>query len=175
MDIRWSWFGVTADFLEQKASWLVEERELNSQSLRFFRLAGKLVSLSRDDYELASLAFFQAIIGLEKALRLHFAPEDGPFALLLREAIMKNTVTDAVFSEVRPLKDEFFLKLLKERAVVATTHCEALSVLIPELRNQFMHGTYLLNLEYLYLTFQLREIADVLTTKGFTDNGEQRV
>jgi hypothetical protein len=166
VDIRWSWFGVTADFLEQKASWLSEKRELHQRSVEFFRLAGRLVSLSRDEYELASLAFFQAIIGLEKALRLHFATEDDPFALLFQKAISQKLVTDAVFSEVRPLQDEFFLKLLNESAVVTITHCEALSVLVPKLRNRFMHGNYLLSPEYLYLTFQLREIADVLKTKN---------
>ena len=122
------------------------------------------MSLSRDDYELASLAFFQATIGLEKSLRLHFASEDGPFAYLFQEAITKKLVTDVVFSEVRPFEDGL-LRLLKNREVVTTTHCEALAVLIPELRNQFMHGTYLLSPEYLYLTFHLREIADVLKTR----------
>lgn len=165
MDIRWSYFGVTANFLEQKASWLIEERELHQRSLHFFRLAGKLVSLSRDDYELASLALFQATIGLERALRLHFASEDASFAFLFHEAITNKLVTDMVFSEVRPFQDGL-LRLLKSSDVVTTTHCAGLAVLIPELRNQFMHGTYLLSPEYLYLAFQLREIADVLKTTG---------
>jgi hypothetical protein len=161
VDIRWSYVGVTADFLEQKASWLIEERELHPRSLQFFRLAGKLVSLSRDDYELASLAFFQAIIGLEKSLRLHFASENGTLANLFQEAVTKKLVTDLVFSEVRPLEDGLRTRL-KNRKAVPTSHCEALAVLIPELRNEFMHGTYLLSPEYLYLAFQLREIADAV-------------
>lgn len=163
MDIRWSFIGVTVDLLEQKASWLIEERGLHQRSLHFFRLAGKLVLLSRDDYELASLAFFQATIGLERAMRLHFASEDAPFAFLFQEALKNKLITDMIFSEVRPFEDGL-LRLLKNRDAVTTTHRAALAVLIPELRNQFMHGTYLLSSEYLYLTFQLREIADVLKT-----------
>lgn len=65
MDQTWSHLDITADFLETKAAWLKEPRKLHHSSLRFFSLAGKLVSLSRDDYELANLAFFQAIIGLD--------------------------------------------------------------------------------------------------------------
>jgi hypothetical protein len=172
VDIRWSWFGVTAEFLEQKASWLSEQRELNQRSLDFFRLAGKLVGLSRDDYELASLAFFQAIIGLEKALRLHFASEEGKFAFLLQEAVTKGLVTDAVFSEVRPFEDES-LKRLQQQGGATGTHCEDLAVLIPKLRNQFVHGTYLLSHEYLYLTIQMREIADALKTSSVTDSQDR--
>jgi len=124
-------------------------------------LAGKLVSLSRDDYELSSLALFQAIVGLERALRLHFASDKEVFALLFRKAVAEEIVTDAVFSEVRPLPDE----LLRQLEGVVPTHSHALSILVPKLRNQFMHGTYLLSPEYLRLTLQMREIADALKTK----------
>jgi hypothetical protein len=162
MDERWSWFGVTAAFLESKASWLNEARDLHGKSLRFFQLAGKLVWLSRDDYELSSLAFFQAIIGLERALRLHFASEEAPLALLFRKAVAEGIVTDSAFAEGWPLSDDLRRKL----DVTATSHCHALSVLVPRLRNDFMHGTYLLSPDHLYLTLQMREIADVLKTKN---------
>lgn len=77
MDERWASFNITAEFLDAKAAWLKERRSLSSRTLEFFVLAGKLVSLSRDDYELASLAFFQAIIGVERALRQHFLGADN--------------------------------------------------------------------------------------------------
>ena len=187
MDIRWSYFGVTDALLESKAAWLKEEHDLHDQSLHFFQLAGKLVSLSRDDYELASLAFFQAIIGLERALRLHFAAvETDKFAELLGRAVAEEIVTDAVFSDVRPLSDEFLKQIAEKVLPDATfsievplpdrllrkvkdevpTHSLALSILVPKLRNQFMHGTYLLSPEYLHLTLQMREIADALKTKS---------
>jgi hypothetical protein len=163
VDIRWSYFGVTDAFLESKAAWLKEERDLHQQSAHFFRLAGKLVSLSRDDYELASLAFFQAIIGLERALRLHFAAkETDRFAELLGRAVAEEIVTDAVFSDVRPIPRE----LRRHFKGTAPTHSQALAILVPKLRNQFMHGAYLLSPEYLHLTFQMREIADAMKTKS---------
>lgn len=162
VDIRWSYFGVTEAFLESKAAWLEEERDLHQQSAHFFRLAGKLVSLSRDDYELASLAFFQAIIGLERALRLHFSAEDtDKFADLLGRAVAEEIVTDAVFSDVRPIPKE----LRRHFKSTVPTHSHALAILVPKLRNQFMHGTYLLSPEYLHLTIQMREVADALKTK----------
>ncbi len=162
MDIRWSYFGVTDAFLESKAAWLEEERDLHRQSAHFFRLAGKLVSLSRDDYELASLAFFQAIIGLERAFRLHFAAEEtDKFAELFGKAVTEEIVTDAVFSEVRPIPKE----LRRHFKGTAPTHSRALAILVPKLRNQFVHGTYLLSPEYLHMTIQMREIADALKTK----------
>lgn len=187
MDIRWSYFGVTDAFLESKAAWLQEERDLHQQIAHFFRLAGKLVSLSRDDYELASLAFFQAIIGLERALRGHFAADEtDKFAELLGRAVAEEIVTDAAFSDVRPLSDELLKQIAEKVLPDATfsievplpdrllrkvkdevpTHSLALAILVPKLRNQFMHGTYLLSPEYLHLTFQMREIADALKTKG---------
>lgn len=160
MDVRWSYFGVTSSYLEAKASWLKEARNLHGKSARFFELAGKLVLLSRDDYELASLAFFQAVIGLERALRLHFESEDTPFSQLFMKAVEDGTVSDVLFSDVKPLS-RTFLRQLKDKPA---THSHKLSLLIPILRNQFMHGTYLLSEEYLPMTFQLREIADALQT-----------
>jgi hypothetical protein len=187
MDERWSSFGVTPDLLESKATWLKEGRGLHGKSLHFFQLAGKLVSLSRDDYELASLAFFQSIIGLEKALRLHFASETDYLATLLGKVIVEGIVTDSVFSDVRPLPPNLLRKLmdippptnfgndsnpgevsklLKKLKDIAPTHCHALSILVPKLRNEFVHGTYLLSPDFLHMTFQMREIADVLKTKS---------
>ncbi|MES2789250.1 MAG: hypothetical protein V4719_06485 [Planctomycetota bacterium] len=171
MDVRWSWFDVTESFFETKAPWLKEARTLHGSSVRFFELAGKLVWLSRDDYELSSLAFFQAVIGLERALRLHFRKQTEPYASLaapgeslaslLDRAMSEGIVTDAAFSEIRPFSDHIRSQL----EVTVDTHCRALSVLVPKLRNQFMHGTYLLAPDYLHLAIQMREIADLLVTR----------
>jgi hypothetical protein len=45
------------------------------------------------------------------------------------------------------------------------TYSEWLSSLVPKLRNQFFHGAYLLSPDYLFLAFQMREIADALNTR----------
>jgi hypothetical protein len=192
MDERWASFNITAEFLDAKATWLKERRDLSGRTLAFFVLAGKLVSLSRDDYELASLAFFQAIIGVERALRQHFLGADNlevkhnaiKFRRLFKQAVDQKLVTNSAFSVIRPFpadlqkqlavavlgKDNFsgqgpFTAIQKEQlAAEVPTHSNALSFLVPHLRNQFVHGTYLLSPEYLHLTFQMREIADVLST-----------
>ena len=165
MDERWSWFDVTECFFEIKASWLKEARSLHGSSVRFFELAGKLFLFSRDDYELSSLAFFQAVIGLERAFRLHFRSPSNSFpslASLFNRAMSEGIMTDLPFSEIRPLSDHIRSQL----EAPAATHCHALSVLVPKLRNQFMHGTYLLAPDYLHLAVQMREIADLLRTKS---------
>ena len=130
--------------------------------------------------------FFQAIIGLERALRLHFAAEKTPsFAKLLGRAVEEETVTDAVFSEVLPLS-EWLLKKIAEKVLpgaklpdfaplserllrkiqrAVPTHSLALSVLVTTLRNEYMHGGYIMASECLHLTIQTREIADALITK----------
>jgi hypothetical protein len=174
MDERWSWFDVTESFFETKASWLKEARSLHGSSVRFFELAGKLLLFSRDDYELSSLAFFQAVIGLEKAFRLHFRLPPHSFvtlAPLFDRTIADGIVTDAAFSEIRPFSGHFKNQieewaLVQSQEVSAWTHCQTLSVLVPMLRNQFMHGTYLLAPDYVHLAVQMREIADLLLTKS---------
>ena len=171
MDVRWSWFDITESFFETKAAWLKEARSLHGSSVRFFELAGKLVYLSRDDYELSSVAFIQAVIGLERALRLHFrtpsehysslATSGESLASLLGRATSEGIVTDAAFSEIR----QFSEPIRSQLEVRDDTHCQVLSVLVPKLRNQFAHGTYILAPDYLHLAIQMREIADVLVTK----------
>lgn len=184
MDERWSYFDITPEFLDAKSEWLLEPRQLHGQTFRFFELAGKLVRLSREDYTLASLAFFQAIIGVERALRRRFPSDNSdPFKSLFKKAVDLEIVTDAAFSHIRPIPDDLqrqafiaafpkdkipdfsslpetkFRKLSRE----FPTHIRLLSLLVPTLRNQFVHGTYLLSPEYLHLTIQMREIADVLS------------
>jgi hypothetical protein len=184
MDVRWSYFDITAEFLDAKSAWLLEPRKLHGQTFRFFELAGKLVRLSLEDYTLASLGFFQAIIGLERALRRHFPSDNSDsFKSLFTKAVDLEIVTDAVFSNIRPIPDDLqrqaFIEVfptdkipdfysLPERkfrklSSELPTHSRFLSVLVPRLRNQFVHGTYLLSPEYLHLTFQMREIADILS------------
>ncbi|MDB5345791.1 MAG: hypothetical protein JWP89_4168 [Schlesneria sp.] len=169
MDQRWPWFDITESFLEAKSSWLQEPRTLHGSSVRFFVLAGKLVWLSRDDYELATLAFFQAVIGLERALHLHFQ-SNSPFAFQFARAVSEGIVTDAAFGEIRLLSDHFQRQLELEEP--AETHCQLLSKLVPKLRNQFMHGTYLLAPDYVHLAIQMREIADLLRTTSLIPNGK---
>jgi bifunctional pyridoxal-dependent enzyme with beta-cystathionase and maltose regulon repressor activities len=77
-------------------------------------------------------------------------------------------VTDAAFGEIRPLSDHFQRQIEEP----AETHCQLLSKLVPKLRNQFMHGTYLLAPDYVHLAIQMREIADLLRTTSLTPDGK---
>ena len=163
VDQRWEWFGISADFLDSKAEWLRAPRRLHWSSVRFFELAGSLVSYSRFDYPLSSLAFFQGAIGLERALKLHYRVKDDSLSALLTRALRDAVLRDSLFSSIPPLSKEL-LRQISVRPVRPATHSETLVVLVPELRNQFFHGTYLLAPELLHLTLQLREIADALTT-----------
>src|SRR5690242_10693943 len=49
-DGRWTSFGVTPEFIEERSNWLKEKRALHSSSLRFFETAASLVSFARYDY-----------------------------------------------------------------------------------------------------------------------------
>lgn len=162
VDERWAWFGITAEFLEAKAEWLRAPRTLHGNSVCFFELSGTLVSYSRFDYPLSSLAFFQAAIGLERALKLYYRAEEKNLGVLLARAVKDSVVHDSLFSVIPPLSDRF-LSQLQTRP---PTHSQMLAHLVPELRNQFFHGTYLLAPEYLHLTFHLREAADALVPKN---------
>lgn len=161
LDDRWPGFGISAAFFEEKGRWLKEGRNLHGSALKFFEMAGTLVGLARLDYLLASVAFFQAIPGLEWALKLHYRKKDDKLRNLLAHAVRDGLVSDALFGDIPPFTTKF-ARQIKPRL---KTRTEELLFVIPELRNQYFHGTYLLAPDYLHLTIQLRQIADALTTK----------
>ena len=163
-DRSWSSLGITGEFLEKQAAWLREQRMLHDNCARFFQSAGELVFFSRFHYPLASLALFQAVIGLERGLKLHYGCEDETLPALFSRAVEERRVHDGLFSD----RIRFSSDMLRLIQPEASTYSEKLFSLVPKLRNQFFHGTYLLSPEYLHLTFQLREIADALDTGGTT-------
>jgi hypothetical protein len=164
-DPIWKSLQVLPAFLADKSVWLSEERNLHDASLSFFRDAGKLLALARCDYTLSNLSFFMAILGLERSLKLHFKNEQQPFKELLQKAVDEGLINDSIFHRIVPLSKDL-LKLVDEDKRHAS-HSQRLVSLIPELRNRFFHGTYCLMPEFLLLTLQLREIADVLHTRQF--------
>src|ERR1041384_5941518 len=95
-DVLWSSFGVTGDSLQERAAWLSEKRNLHSTCHRFFEQAGTLVFFSVSSYPLASVAFFHAIPGLERALRLHYEDEEKEKSLneLLKRAVDGQILND---------------------------------------------------------------------------------
>ncbi|MGZ8938933.1 MAG: hypothetical protein ACXW32_06960 [Limisphaerales bacterium] len=152
---------------QQARGWAISE--LHDKSARFFQMAGSLVSLSRFDYLLCSPAFFQGVFGLEAALKLHYDADGTCLGELLSRAVREGVFRDAllknkvVFS--KDLKTMIRGKEKPAQIIEGRSHAELLSLLIPKLRNQFVHETYLLCPEFLSLTIHLREMADAITTK----------
>ena len=160
----WRSLGVTEQFLEQKADWLSEQRALEDDVARFFMEAATLVSFSWYHYPFASLALFQSIIAVEKSLRLVNRNLKLSFQEIFAEIVDQEIVSDSVFSKFGlPSKDFELSKDMKKQVEgKPKSHLELLSKLIPKLRNDFFHGTYLMSPEFLPLCFQMRELADAL-------------
>ena len=171
MDASWRALGRTRKVLESDAEWLREQRQLDHESLRFFRLSGKLLLCAIDEYELISVAFFHAVIGLERSMRAHFSgvhhsPEDGrKFAELFAHFVATQIISDSVFSRLEPASNF----LTRRFPIESTSHVDLLSRLIPQLRNQYMHGEFILTEDFFPLTIQMREIADALSANEITN------
>jgi len=159
----WASLQLSPDYLTSKANWLAEQRHLHCSTALFFRDAGKLLVLSLTDYALSNLAFFMAILGVERALKRHYQNEETPFKELLQKAVSDGHIHDAIFDRIDPLSKDL-LKLV-DKDSKRLSHSHKLVCLLPALRNRFFHGEYLLMPEFVLLTLQLRQIADVLQTK----------
>jgi hypothetical protein len=153
---------VTKQFLDDKAAWLSAQRELEDDVARFFIEAGKLVSFSWYHHPFASLALFPSIIALEKSLRLLNRNPKLSFQELFAEIVEQGIVSDTVFTRLQLSKDFELSRMKKLVEGKQNSHLALLSNLIPKLRNDFFHGTYLMSPEFLLLCFQMRELADAL-------------
>ncbi|MDF1850371.1 MAG: hypothetical protein P1U85_06005 [Verrucomicrobiales bacterium] len=171
--VQWIWEGVTLEALEETATWLSESRQLGSGAAHFFSMAGRLLMHARFDYFLIEPMFFQAVIGLERALRIHYkAPREtytemsegnlDSFRNLFKRAVEENIIGDEIFGEIRPLPKELVSLCVEE----PKTYSELLASLVPELRNRYFHGNWFLIGEFYPLTIQLRKCADVLKSQG---------
>lgn len=164
-DESWTSFGLTPEFLEERSNWLRDKRALHSSSLRFFETAASLVSFARYDYLLVSAAFFHGVLGLERALKLHFKDEEEGLRALLSKAISAQVIPASTFDGLPKYTREFSQQIRRIVGEKPLGRLESLGKFLPELRNQYFHGTYLLAPDYLHLTFQMRRMADALTTK----------
>lgn len=162
---QWPYAGIDGPWLEAKGAWLKEERNLHGNSCKFFVTAGSLFIFARYEYAFGSVAFFQAILGLEAALKLHYGVDTGFLKELLESAINDGVISDATLGEVQPFTDNFSRQVEEIIGKEAMSRCAQLVILLPRLRNQYFHGTYLLAPDYCHLTLQLRLMADALTTR----------
>ena len=107
--------------------------------------------------------FILVFIGLDALLRVHYeAGPDGGFRPLLQRAVREGVITDRAFSKIQPLPNSFKRKI----ASGLLTHAEQMASLLPTLRNDYFHGSFLLAPELLHLALEVREMADTLTMPG---------
>jgi hypothetical protein len=160
LDQRWTAYGLTMEWFIEKAAWIGRDSHTSGSIDIFFDTAGRLLKYCGFDYMLLSPMCFHAIIGLEARLRSYFKADSRQlFRELLQRAVDEKLVTDAAFSDPRPLTRCFLEKIGKPRPV---THAGKLAVLLPKLRNDYFHGSFLLTPELLQLALEVREISDAL-------------
>jgi hypothetical protein len=95
-DSRWPCGEIDDAWLEAKALWLEEQRTLHGDSCKFFVIAGSLFRFARYDYALGSVAFFHAILGLERALKMHYRDEDSYLKALMNRTVAEHVFTDSI-------------------------------------------------------------------------------
>jgi len=182
---QWKRQNQTFESLEKHAQWLREQRQLGSGCEYYFDMAGKLLRLSTEDYFLIVPAFYQTVIGLERALRFHYKPEDecygfgagnqDSFANLLQRAVDEGAINDDLFIE-STLEQDGLKKQIQDgrrskndatKTLSKLSYSQQLAVSIPELRNAHFHGNpNFLTPGILEVAIDLRIIADNLKTKG---------
>lgn len=171
MAIAWRWKGLTSSEFDARVRWLGEHRELGSGCESFFLIAARLFGLAKEDPTLATPAFFHAVIGLERALRVHYKPVDQiygslcegsmePFADLLKRAKEEGLLVDGLFPEIRSFPEEW--NSLPGGHVQGDAR--ALAELVPYWRNQYFHGRMVESSHFFFLALQLRSVADALKT-----------
>ena len=165
----WRSCGIEPEFLTTTAAWLEEKRGMHSEAFRHFEVSGSLMRFARQDYKLGSAAFFHAVLGLEKALRMHYLTKEESLQELLRRARADSLIPDSLFKDApaftRPFAGGTLKKLI---GTPPASRADLLVELIPKLRNEYMHGEYLLTPDFVHLARQVRVIADQLETlRGF--------
>lgn len=171
MDKRWEMLKVTEKDLLDAAEWIQEQRNLDDSCFQFFKMAGKLVAISVNDYEIATVGCFHSIIGLERSLKMHYSQESGvpvakfSFAELMQKSVDEGVVGDDNFRGGRPTF-RFIKDSRKESKDVFPNpkYCEQLASLIPQLRNSYMHGEYIMFEDAVQLSVHLRQFSDALAT-----------
>ncbi len=161
----WPIGDIDGPWLEAKGAWLQEARNLHGNSRKFFVIAGSLFIHARYEYAFGSVAFFQAILGFEKALKMHFQQNEGYLRELMKKAVADGTIHDALLGDIPRLDESFHQQVRDLGGKNSMTHCEKLCLWLPEQRNLYFHGTYLLSADHYHLTIQLRMLADALDTK----------
>ena len=160
LDGRWKDLGITLEWIDERASWTHRDTGAPGNIDGFFQSAARLMRLCAYDYLLLGPMFFHAVVGLEAMLRLHYqATKKQVFRSLFQQAVDDGIFHDGLFSDRRPVWNGFDKRIGPGRK----GHIKKLAVLVPGLRNDYFHGGYLLHPDLLFMTIQIREMADALT------------
>lgn len=166
---NWAASGISGETIAAGAEWLGERRNLHGQAHGFFDKARTIMKYARYEYMLATVAFFHAVIGLERALKQHYQQQES-FRTLLQRASDESLFANAGITDDRPLSKDFLGMARKLIGKQKRTRLDTLVLLLPELRNLYFHGTPLMGPEYYFLALQVRQMADALdTSKPFFD------
>ena len=165
-DSLWEQFGIDDAFLTTSADSLVEKRNLHSGPLRHFEVAGSLIRFSRQDFKLASAAFFHAVLGLEAALKVYYQSTKGYLRPLLKRAFDEGLIADTGLGNIPNFTPEFERMMTRHVKRKPASYTEYLVQLIPKLRNEYMHGEYILTPDFLHLALQVRTLADLISSSG---------
>lgn len=159
----WSAHGVTDEAIERTARWLEEDHvRFPSSLVMYFRTAAHCLRLTLHDYFLLPIVFSQTVIGFEKLLRLHFNDTEGnlPFKEMFRQAVQTKVIHDGLFPRQYQWSTtlrEHFSELWEDGPFA-----NQLAVVIPALRNHYLHGDYILTHDLLGLTIHVRQMVDAV-------------
>src|SRR4030095_7306914 len=161
-DDRWGGIGITEEKLNHCAEWISRDPGFRGAVIMYFRAAASLMRSSWYDYTLIPVVFFQSVAGLEGVLRLEAGEKERSFSTLLGLAVESGLVGDSDLTQTEALPENF-AKLVGKGHL---SYAHRLAALIPKLRNQYLHGDYLLHPRFLPLSINVREIVDAIVAHG---------
>lgn len=177
MNNVWRGYGITDEALEEAAEWLSQDHSRFPGSLvAYFRTAGHLLRFTHQQFTVLPLVFVQMVIGLEKVLRVVYKDTDHKLTL---SALLQKAFDDGHFNDVGEMQWRPSPKRSHPNPFKVTMPDQSLKAMvthIPKLRNELLHGEYMLTHELLELSLYLRRMVDALIPhlpKSFIEECEE--
>lgn len=162
MNNQWPGFGITEEDLQEKAEWLSrDDPRFQGPMVMFFRTAASLLRFTRQDFTLLPLVFVQTVIGLEKVLRLIY--QCGEKQLRLKE-MLQQAFAEGHLAGLEKIEWMPFPASMEEEGKIIQSRADVkdLAALIPNVRNELLHGEFALTFEFLPLALHVRRMVDAL-------------
>jgi hypothetical protein len=162
MNNQWPGFGITDEVLEEKAEWLSRDHpRFQGRLVMFFRTAASLLRFTQQDFTVLPLVYVQMVIGLEKMLRLVY---QGDKRQLHLKEMLQQAYAEGIFADLKEIECMSChpwmnrdLEIIQSRADVGDV-----AELIPNIRNELLHGEFTLTFEFLALALHVRRMVDAL-------------